>query len=362
MTRTSRKFLHLIWPLALLVVAVVFAWLGFPSHKVRGETGHIVITPALIDCAEVFQGQPISSSFRIVNEGPIELTVRDVIVSCGCMALRAKNGKRLELPFKLARGETCPVVLTTDTAGRRGQHSFAIDVAADAANGDSFTATAHVRAFIQFPLVAEPASLQLLEVDPSQPVNKVIQIGDYMPNAGIAIREVASSHPQFVAVGLETADGPMDAVGFPGAKQRCMLRVTVMPDRDHLRGTVRYTLNVVPTDAQYPNLVIPVVWRARDDTKIKLSPSGLTFLVTQAARAWEREIVVSGVTEGASITPANLPDNIQLIERARKDGSWSLRFQVQAPVSSVSRQEINLAVTGAHQHISVPVTFITKYE
>jgi hypothetical protein len=346
----------------MLAVAVVVAWLGFPSHKVRGETGHIVITPALIDCAEVFQGQPISSNFRIVNEGPIELTVRDVIVSCGCMALRAKNGKRLELPFKLARGKACPVVLTTDTAGRRGQHSFAIDVAADAANGASFTATAHVRAYIQFPLVAEPASLQLLNVDPSQPVNEVIQIGDYMPNTGIAIREVVSSHPQFMEVRLETADGPMDAVGFPGAKQRYNLHVTVTPDRGHLKGTASYTLNAIPTDAQYPKLVIPVIWRARDDTKIKVSPSGFTFLVTRAARVWEREIVVSGVSEDASIMPANLPDNIQMIERARNDGIWSLRFQLQAPASSVSRQEFNLAITGAHEHISVPVTFITKYE
>ncbi|HKQ74193.1 MAG TPA: DUF1573 domain-containing protein [Blastocatellia bacterium] len=102
--------------LALLIVAIpgaAFAQTGPKDGKTASAAPKLVVEETEYRFDRVKEGEEVSHTFKIKNEGAAELIIHNVSPACGCTAS--------DFPKKLAPGEEGKVTLAVRTAGMNGK-------------------------------------------------------------------------------------------------------------------------------------------------------------------------------------------------------------------------------------------------
>ncbi len=348
------------WLAAALLIGAAFLALGYQVGPWLMPRSALHFEPRLVEVpSEVPQGEPIGALFQLVNDSPGPLRIDEVTASCGCMALLGAQGRPPKFPVTLAPGKPLTLQLRVETTGRRGRHTFQLEAAGSTAEAAApVSAQARLSAFIQYPLVAEPAELSWIDHDGQGELTATVELGDLMPNPGIEVQEVLVSHPDQVSAGLVPVPPGPPMATQTGAKLRYRLEVKVNPQGGPPGSLVRNTVAVVPRDARFSQLVIPIVWRA-PSSPLELSPGSLTLVLQPGEEIWRRSVVLT-VREPAVFVPTacETPQNIEAQIVHHRANQYLIECTVRPPQGENRRQEIVLAGREPGQRMTIPVQFI----
>jgi glutathione peroxidase len=118
--KTNRRFTSVI-PLISLIIALPFAAFAQASAQNGAKDGKTIpAAPKLtVDASDhnlgkVKEGEVVSHTFKIKNEGAAELVIHNIVPACGCTAS--------DFPRKLAPGEEGKITLSVKTIGMNGKN------------------------------------------------------------------------------------------------------------------------------------------------------------------------------------------------------------------------------------------------
>jgi len=124
--KTDRRFTALISALALIIALPFAAFAqalgqdGAQDGKSGPAAPKIALEEREHNFGRVKQGEEVSHTFKIKNEGAAELVIHNVSPACGCTAS--------DFPRKLAPGEEGKITLAVKTAGMNGRNDRYADV------------------------------------------------------------------------------------------------------------------------------------------------------------------------------------------------------------------------------------------
>src|SRR5262245_62813640 len=124
--KTDRRFTALISALALIIALPFAAFAqalgqdGAQDGKSGPAAPKIALEEREHNFGRVKQGEEVSHTFKIKNEGAAELVIHNVSPACGCTAS--------DFPRKLAPGEEGKITLAVKTAGMNGKNDRYADV------------------------------------------------------------------------------------------------------------------------------------------------------------------------------------------------------------------------------------------
>src|SRR5215813_12299308 len=130
--KTDRGFTAVISLLSLIIALTFAAFAQAPSQDgppegvTKSSAPKIAMEEREHNFGKVKQGEEVSHTFKIKNEGAAELVIQNVSPACGCTAS--------DLPKKLAPGEEGKITLAVKTAGMNGKNErYAEVISNDAA-------------------------------------------------------------------------------------------------------------------------------------------------------------------------------------------------------------------------------------
>src|SRR5215813_10438901 len=124
--KTDRGFTAVISLLSLIIALTFAAFAQAPAQDGPSEGVTKSAAPKIAmeerehNFGKVKQGEEVSHTFKIKNEGAAELVIQNVSPACGCTAS--------DFPRKLAPGEEGNITLAVKTAGMNGKNDRYADV------------------------------------------------------------------------------------------------------------------------------------------------------------------------------------------------------------------------------------------
>jgi glutathione peroxidase len=114
--RKADRAIAIVFTLLLLIIALpgaAFAQTGAQDGKTGSAAPKLVVEEPEYRFGKVKEGEEVSHTFKIKNDGAAELIIHNVSPACGCTAS--------DFPKKLSPGEEGKVTLAVKTAGMNGK-------------------------------------------------------------------------------------------------------------------------------------------------------------------------------------------------------------------------------------------------
>ena len=182
------------------------------------------------------------------------ITLKKVRTSCGCQSITQINGSQFSVPLSLPPRSSLPFFLNIDTCAMSGIHVFS--VAFDIESEDNYQVVSYKSEINVIPGLRSSLDSVCLPAGRENKESVSFFLSDGLPDPGIEIASVTSSHPNMIHVAIKNIETIMDRRSSEKGNTKSRYAVTVAAEK--VVNSFQGSITVTPKNCNCKAIVIPV--------------------------------------------------------------------------------------------------------
>lgn len=344
----------------LLVLAAGGMFVGAAGISLLGtpQSVDLRLEPRAVDYRDsVTEGESPVFPFMLTNPAAESLTVLRIATTCLCATVEADS-----LPFPIAPGKPHTFRVRVDSTARSGLMKTGVTVTYQRETGELGTQSAEIGLKVRPAWRVNPPTLQLHDLDPGVEARATIELYDGFPDPGIALKHIAVSSPEYLAVTViekaaphgnaQTVEATVDGIQY---RRRALIELSLTPRNE--QGLQQEFVMLYPDRPSQTVLSIPITYTLRKPA-LSLKPDQILVVNSVGGGVVKRTIrCTTRISNAASLVVVNSPTHIltELVRRSSDTVDLLLNITVSdAPAESIvllglgsSRFEVPIRILNA---------------
>ena len=322
--------------------------------------GEARFEPALIELVdEPISGAILEIPLRFINETTKPVKLMSIRRSCSCTSIVTTGNRRVEENLVVDPDKSVPMKLTINTTNRYGDQHFFVEANIQQ-DGRVESFHSEVRVKVRGGWKAEPSEFLLTDLRIGEEFSRRFSLSDGMPDPGLTIKEIRSSHPEKFKARWILSKGPSSA-SSNGFRKRYDIEVFgpgLLEQGEVFRGQLTFLSKDLPP----VELTVPVHGKSEPPSYEVLPTQLYVKIPPNSNETISRKILVrSHMGNEQSIRVLRYPEFLTIKQQVEKKGLMILEvaFQRSLAAGDLLTGEIEVGVSDTDPHrVGIPFKFI----
>lgn len=342
------------WSALSFVICVVGSFIGASLRGSPPSAAGLRIEPAQLSLSDgCLEHSPVTLHLMLRNDFKTSFEVREVHLSCGCMALTSGENHPVAAGTVVGAGKASPLTITIDPENRSGPQTYLLQILGRV-NGREVETQGEIHLSVRPGWRALSREVVFQPKTVHEELTAEVKVFDGYPGDGILFDQLETSSSTRITAEI-VPSAPQTSHKHPTdfLRERFAIRLTYRPADPYESASDFVTVRPVDHNLGEKRILVRYLGVL---PPVQLSPAELIIRRSDLAdRAIERSIICRVRDSRMKPRVVRQPGDVQVeVSRVGPD-TWQLRTIIAPAIKKVAEEPLGLSVEVGDQKWEVPI-------